>query len=355
MLTAIASIFVLGMMVFFHELGHFTVAKWTGVRVLEFSMGMGPKLWGRQKGETYYALRLLPIGGYVRMAGESIENEEEQEALVNDPGSFQNKTVLQRMAIIFAGPLMNFILALVLFVCVFAYIGIPVESNVNELGTVLKGKPAYAAGLQPGDKITAINDRITSKWSELTNIIHQSAGKELTLRIERQGKTKEVKVVPQLDPQTKQGMIGIANVTTFDKKGVLQSAAFGVQRTFQFTQFILVSLYQMITGKIPADVGGPVAIVSAIGQGASQGFTDLLGLTGMLSIQLGLLNLFPIPALDGSRLVFLAVEGLRGKPIDPAKENFIHLIGFALLLLFIVVVTYNDIIRLITGKGAIGG
>jgi regulator of sigma E protease len=348
--TALASIFVFGILVFIHELGHFAVAKWTGIRVLEFSLGMGPKLFGLKRGETLYAVRLLPLGGYVRMAGMDPEEGEENLAPSSDSGSFMNKTVLQRMAVIFAGPLMNFVLALLLFIAVFTYIGVPVESDSNEIGAVIKDKPAYKIGLQPGDKIVSINGTQTAKWADLTKIIHTSPDKELLVKIERKGELRELKVTPQTDPQTKQGLIGIQGTQAFAKKGTLESAVFGMQRTVDFTKFIMLSLFQMITGKIPADVGGPVAIVNAIGEGAAQGFANLLGLTGMLSIQLGLLNLFPIPALDGSRLVFLAVEGLRGKPLDPAKENFIHLIGFALLLLLMVFITYNDILRLIGVK-----
>lgn len=353
MITALASIFVFGLLIFSHELGHFLVAKKTGVRVLEFSMGMGPKLFGWTKGDTLYALRLLPLGGYVRMAGMDQEEGEEELAPASDPGSFMNKSVLQRMAVIFAGPFMNFVVAMLLFVAVFTYIGVPSESTNNEIGGLVQGGVAQKAGVQQGDKIIAINGKQTPTWADLTQVIHSSANKELLLEIEHQGKIRQIKVTPKLDPQYKQGMIGITNAVVFAKKGTLQAAGFGLQRTWDFTKFILVSIVQMITGKMKADVGGPVAIVSAIGQGAAQGWANLLGLTGMLSIQLGLLNLFPIPALDGSRLVFLAVEGLRGKPIDPSKENFIHLIGFALLILLMVVITYNDILRLVTG-GKVG-
>lgn len=349
MITALASIFVFGLLVFGHEMGHFAVARLFGVRILEFSMGMGPKIAGWTRRGTLYALRLLPLGGFVRMAGMD-EGDEQQIAPSSDPGSFMNKSVLQRMAIIFAGPFMNFMLALALFVTVFAYIGVPAESDANEIGGVIKDKPAYQAGLQPGDKILAINGKGTPKWEDLTKVIRTSEGKELTLTIDRKGQKLDIKLTPQPDPQSNQYLIGIGASTVYEKKGIVEAASFGIQGTFRFTKFILVSLFHMITGKIPADVGGPVAIVNAIGEGASQGFAYLLQLTGMLSIQLGLLNLFPIPALDGSRLVFLAVEGLRGKPLDPAKENFIHLVGFALLILLMFVITYNDILKLIGAK-----
>ncbi|HWJ03550.1 MAG TPA: RIP metalloprotease RseP [Verrucomicrobiae bacterium] len=348
--TALASIFVFGLLIFGHELGHYVVARLAGVRILEFAMGMGPKLIGTKRGDTLYTLRLLPLGGYVKMAGMDPEEGEEELAPASDSGSFMNKTVLQRMAIIFAGPLMNFLLALVLFVAVFTYIGVPVESDSNVIGGVMKDKPAYNAGLQPKDKVVAINGSPTPRWEDLTKTIHASDGKELTITIERDGEKKDIKITPKYDAQSKRYLIGIGADQVFAKKGTFEAATFGLQRTLDFTKLIITSIFQMITGKIPADVGGPVAIVNAIGEGASQGFANLLGLTGMLSIQLGLLNLFPIPALDGSRLVFLAFEGLRGKPLDPAKENFIHLVGFALLILLMIVITYNDILRLLGAK-----
>ncbi len=313
-------------------------------------MGMGPKLLGWSKGDTLYALRLLPIGGYVRMAGMDPEEGKDELAPAHDPGSFMNKTVLQRMAIIFAGPFMNFILAMVLFVIVFTAIGVPTDSTNNQIGSVIAGGAAAKAGIVAGDQIVAINGQQTPTWADLTQIIHNSSDKQLLLTVRHDAKLKELKVTPKLDPQYKQGMIGIANSVTFMKKGTLDAAGFGLQRTWDFTKFIVVSLFEMITGKMKAEVGGPVAIVSAIGQGAAQGFANLLGLTGMLSIQLGLLNLFPIPALDGSRLAFLALEGVRGKPVDPNKENVIHLIGFALLILLMIFITYNDVTRLIVGK-----
>ena len=350
LVTALASIFVFGLLVVVHELGHFWVARRNGIRILEFSLGMGPKVYGWNKAGTLYAIRALPLGGYVKMAGMDPEEGEEGLAPANDPGSFMNKTVLQRISVIFAGPLMNFLLAIVIFVAVFTYIGVPVESDSNVIGAVMQDKPAATAGLQPKDKIVAINGVPTPKWGNLTQMIHGSEGKVLTLTIERDAAKSEVKLTPQFDKQANKYLIGIGADQVFAKKGTFEAAGFGLQRTVDFTKLIITSIFGMITGKIPADVGGPVAIVNAIGQGASQGWANLLGLTGMLSIQLGLLNLFPIPALDGSRIVFLAFEGLRGKPLDPDKENFIHLVGFALLILLMVVITYNDILKLIGFK-----
>ncbi|HEY8910538.1 MAG TPA: RIP metalloprotease RseP [Desulfosporosinus sp.] len=356
MLTTLAIIFVFGSMVMIHELGHYVVAKWIGVKVIEFSFGFGPKLLGYQGKETLYALRLIPLGGFVKLHGMDAEVDENGQAVIaptHDVRSFMNKPVWQRMAVIVAGPIMNFVLAMILFVSVFAYMGIPSQSTSNSIGSLIKGKPAVTAGIQPGDKIIAVNQEPTTDWNHLTEVIHAKPNQVLSLTIERVNvkQPQIVSVKTEKDAPTGYGMIGIAPEVNYMHASILQSTRFGLERTLEFTKFIMVTLVQMITGKIPADVGGPVMIAQAIGEGAQQGLANLLGLTGVLSIQLGLINLFPIPALDGSRLVFLLIEGLRGKPLNPEKENMIHLVGFVLLMVVMIAVTYKDVLRLFVKAG----
>ncbi|MGC7870536.1 RIP metalloprotease RseP [Desulfosporosinus sp. SYSU MS00001] len=356
MTTALAIIFVFGSMVMIHEFGHYMVAKLIGVRVIEFSFGFGPKIIGYQGKETLYAWRLIPLGGFVKLHGMDAEIDEQGRTIiapVDDEQSFMNKPVWQRMAVIAAGPLMNFVLAIVLFVGVFAYLGVPTQSNSNAIGSLVSGKPAAAAGIQPGDKIMSVNQEPTPDWNRLTEVIHGKPNQQLALTIEsaKGNKTHVVSVKTEKDAQTGYGMIGIAPEVVYMHASILQSTGFGLQRTLDFTKFIVVTLTQMVTGKIPADVGGPVMIAQAIGEGAHEGLSNLLGLTGVLSIQLGLINLFPIPALDGSRLVFLLFEGLRGKPLNPEKENMIHLVGFVLLMALMIAVTYKDVVRLFVKAG----
>lgn len=356
MVTALAIIFVFGSMIMIHELGHYMVAKWIGVKVIEFSFGFGPKLIGYQGKETLYALRLIPLGGFVKLYGMDAEIDENGEAVlgpIDDPRSFMNKPVWQRMAVIAAGPIMNFVLAVILFVSVFAYLGIPAQGNTNTVGSLVEGKPAVTAGIQPGDKILAVNSEATPDWNRLTDVIHSKPGQELSLTIEKANSKQRqtVKVKAEKDAQTGYGMIGIAPEVIYVHSSILQSTRFGMEQTVGFTKQIVVLLTEMITGKIPAEVGGPVMIAQAIGQGAREGLSNLLGLTGVLSIQLGILNLFPIPALDGSRLVFLLIEGLRGKPLNPEKENMIHLVGFVLLMAVMIAVTYKDVMRLFVKAG----
>ena len=355
MLTTLAIIFVFGSMVMIHELGHYMVAKWIGVKVIEFSFGFGPKIVGYQGKETLYALRIIPLGGFVKLHGMDAEIDENGQSVIaplNDVKSFMNKPIWQRIAVIAAGPIMNFVLAIILFVGVFAYLGIPTQGTSNQIGSLVQGKPAAISGIQPGDKILAVNQEPTLDWNRLTEIIHSKPDQVLSITIEKaNGKQQKLSLKTEKDAQTGYGMIGIAPEVNYMHASILQSTRFGLERTLDFTKYIVVTLTQMITGKIPAEVGGPVMIAQVIGEGAHQGLANLLSLTGVLSIQLGLINLFPIPALDGSRIVLLLIEGLRGKPLNPEKENMIHLVGFVLLMALMVAVTYKDVVRLFVKAG----
>lgn len=340
MLTFIASVFVFGMLIFFHELGHFMVAKLVGIKVHEFSLGFGPKLFGIPKGETSYNLRALPLGGFVRMAGMD-PNEEEDE---KDEGrGFNKKTIGQRIAVIFAGPLMNFLLAVLLLALIFAFQGLPVATTGIE--NVLPGYPAEKAGIVAGDKIVAINGQRVENWEELVGLINQMPEENVKVTVMRDGTERQLEMKTVRD-ENGLGKIGIVPAKGFRKAGLFQSLVLGVEWTGRVTFMILDFISKMIFGQAPADLGGPVRVVSEIGKAAQIGFFFLLQLAAFLSINLGLFNLFPIPALDGSRILFLAWEKVRGRPVDPVKENFIHLVGFGLLLLLMVVITYNDILQI---------
>ncbi|MFZ3172814.1 MAG: RIP metalloprotease RseP [Carboxydocellales bacterium] len=353
MLYILSTIVVLGLLVFIHELGHFAVAKAVGVKVYEFSIGFGPKLFGFNSRETRYNIRIVPLGGFVRMAGmdqkddeaEAVEGQEE-EAL--DPKrSFANKSVLQRMAVIVAGPIMNFILASLLISTIFIVSGIP--ELTTKIGDVLQGEPAAVAGLKAGDKILAINKQPISNWEDIVTKIHQSPKKTLEISVERAGKSLVLTVPTKQDVSSGAGFIGIKPAEPqVVHKGILPSLGLGAVYTVKVTGLITNFVGQMITKKQPAEqLGGPVRIAVEIGKAAELGLMNVMQIAAILSINLGLFNLFPIPALDGSRLLFLLWEALRGKPVDPAKENMVHLVGFAMLLLLMVFVTFNDISQLI--------
>jgi len=346
MQTAFFAIIIFGLLIFVHEFGHFIVAKFVGIRVEEFSIGMGPKAFSVQKGETLYSIRVLPIGGYVKMTGES-GIEEEDILSVNDPGRFNNKSVAQRAGVVVAGPLMNFLLAVLLFALFFTFVGIPAADTSTRIGDIVAESPAENAGLRAGDKIIAIDGQNVEQWSEMVEVIHGQPGKELHFTIERSGNIIELNITPQLDTESKVGLIGVTPNSQWNKTNPLKALGIALKRTLEIIIFTFIAIVQMITGKMGVgEVAGPVGIVKLIGESAQVGLIYLVNLTALISINLGLLNLLPIPALDGSKLIFLGIEGLRGKPIDARKENFVHIIGFALLMTLMLIITYRDIVRL---------
>lgn len=338
--TLVTAILVFALMILFHELGHFVAAKLSGIKVHEFSIGFGPKLISITHRDTLYAIRVLPLGGYVRMAG--MESDD-----LDDPNGFNRKPVGQRAGVIFAGPFMNFVLALLLFVFTFTVIGIPTLSNSNVIGEVLPGRPAAKAGMMANDRVVAANGQPVTNWDDLVRVVHANPEREITLKVVRQGKEILLKVTPTLEPQAKVGQIGIRQTVTLHRLGFMEGVETGLKQTWALTVAVLSSIVQLITGTAPpGGLAGPVGITHMIGEAAQGGLAYLLNFAGILSINLGLINLLPIPSLDGSRLIFLSVEGIRGKPVEPDKENLIHMIGFALLMVLFLVITYNDILRL---------
>lgn len=352
---------VFGLLILFHELGHFAVAKLAGVQVYEFSIGFGPRLTGFRKGETAYNIRIVPLGGFVRMAGMDPE-EDQREAAKKPPEtnapedrdlmpvpldarrSFMHQSVLKRMAIIAAGPVMNFALAIMLFTVSIWFYGLPLNKNI--IGRVLEGKPAAAVGMQAGDVIDRINGTQVKTWEDLVRIIHKSPNQELKIQVSRGQETKTFNVTPVKDPSTNTGLIGIEYAT--ERPGVLTSLKLGALKTYEMLKITITFLGKMLARQMPVELSGPVRITSELAKAAETGMITLINIAGFLSIQVGLFNLFPIPALDGSRLMFLGLEGIRGTPIDPTKENFIHLVGLALLLLLMVVITYKDIVQMLS-------
>jgi len=335
-----------------HEMGHFFMAKRAGIKILEFAFGIGPKLIGIQGKETLYSIRIFPLGGYVRfLSAEEIEGDKskiEEHELYNR--SFESKSFWRKTSVIAAGPIMNFVLSAVLFIFVFSWFGVPVQSPENVIGTVMDGKPAAVAGLDNGDKILSVNGVETPDWTALTSQIHVKAGEKLLFEIQKvnTGEVIVVEIEPEKDEQTGRGLIGIMPVVQNEKVSVIKAAQYGLQQTVEFTRLIIVAIVQMITGEMPVELGGPVAVAEVIGEGAKQGVANLLGLTGILSIQFGILNLLPIPALDGGQLAVLAFEGIRRKPLKAEKKGLIQLTGFVLLIALMLAVTYQDIVRLLT-------
>jgi regulator of sigma E protease len=332
MQTAIASVLIFGLLILVHELGHYFVARLTGIRVLELAIGFGPKIIGWTKNNIDYSLRVFPLGGFCRMLGENPEEADE-------PDSFTQKPILSRAAVLVSGAGMNLILAIVVFFIIFFFlIGVPI-TNSGMIGQVIDNMPAKSAGLQQGDVITAIDGQAVGDWEDVLILISSKPAVEIELLVEREQSEFSVLLQTEADQETGRGMIGITPPVL--KYRFLDS----LKISFQRFGMIIASIFQVITGKAPLDVAGPVGIIFVIGEVAQTGVVNLLLLTALISISLGIMNLLPIPALDGGRLFFLLIEGLRGKRIDPEKEGVVHFIGFALLILLILFVTYQDLIR----------
>jgi len=330
---------VIGVLVFFHELGHFLAAKASGMLVQEFALGMGPTVFSFTKGETKYALRLLPIGGFLRVVGE--ENEEGKE-LIPESKRYDKKPVLVRMAFVAGGSVFNFLLAALIFSIMFVFVGVPSTQPI--IGSVTPEWPAAEAGLQTGDRIISINNVPVETWSDLQRVVSQNSAQPLPFVVNRGGVEQTIIVTPKHDDTNNRAMIGVSPQSI--RYNIFRSLFMGVREMIWFTGEIISVLVGMLTGRTPAEGAGPIGMVVMVGQVARTGIVNLLSFAAIISIQLGLFNLLPVPALDGSKLVFLALEGLRGRPIDPERENMVHFVGFVLLMALLILITYKDLQRL---------
>lgn len=320
------------LVIVFHEFGHFMVAKLVGIKVHEFSIGMGPKLLHKKGKETEYFLRAIPIGGYVKMEGEDESSE--------DPRSFSKKPVGSRILVVAAGAIMNFILAIIVFTIVSYGMGVP-TTTIDE---TIKDSPAFFAGLQAGDKIKKINDKEVKSWNSIVKTISKSDSNEnLTIVVKRNSEEISFNMTPKYDNETKRHVIGIIPVS---KKSFLLALKGGFETTGTILGVMFKFLGMLFKGQVNrGDLSGPVGVIYTVGEAAKHGFLNLLYITGFISVNLGFFNLLPIPALDGSRIFFMVIELIRGKPVNPEKEGFVHFIGFVLLMVLMIVVTYSDIIR----------
>ncbi|WP_214768581.1 RIP metalloprotease RseP [Exiguobacterium sp. s133] len=409
MTTFISIVLMFGVLVAVHEWGHLVMAKRAGILCREFAIGFGPKIFSFFKNETLYTVRLLPIGGYVKMAGEEPEfvevkpgqavglgmNEGLVDAIYLDAShpkadqvvtveridllhklelvglqdevstrydisktaflvegqtrtqiapydrTFGSKSVFKRVLAIAAGPAMNFVLAFIILFGLALYNGSPTGESV--IGTVQKDSPADQAGLVEGDRIVSVNGDETTKWEDLRAGFQDEAGKETTVVYERDGQETTTQITPKIQQQGDQ-KVGIIGVTNETEKSFGTALETGVTETWRMSTLIVGAVGDLVTGGVGVDqLSGPVGIVKMTDQVADSGFSMLLTWTALLSVNLAVFNLLPLPALDGGRLLFLFLEALRGKPVDPQKEGLVHFVGFALLMLLMLVVTWNDI------------
>lgn len=355
MIYIISAVVVLGLLIFVHELGHFIFAKLFGVGVEKFSLGFGPKIIGKTIGDTEYLLSAFPLGGYVKMVGESPDAEVSQEDLKR---SFMGKPPLQRIVIVAAGPVFNLIFAALLFILVYM-IGVPTATT--RIGEVLAGKPAALAGLQSKDLVMSVNGKPVSRWDEFSSLIAGSQGAPLEIVVERDGKRLPFRIVPETNEGKNLfgekifypviGVIAAAEMV-IDRYSPGKAVVKGCQQTWKIITLTIVSIGKLIERVVPLDsVGGPIMIAKMAGEQASAGGVNFLAFMALLSINLGILNLLPVPILDGGHLFFYFCEFIFRKPVSMKVREIAQQIGLVLLISLMVLAFYNDIVRYIFKQG----
>lgn len=341
MITVIAFLLVVGALVLVHEFGHFLVAKAGGIWVKEFAFGFGKRLASVAKGETRYSVNLLPLGGYVLMAGM-------EPGSPPDPRNFDRKPLPIRLATILAGPVMNYALALVLFVAVLTFWG-SANTQAPVVGKVLQGYPAARVGIRPGDRIVSIAGTRITQWAQISKAERGKSGRPLLVVVRRGGQTLDFTVTPEIGPDAKSPLIGFENTVTYRRLPLGVAIARGWSQTWSVVALTVQALSGAIShGKAPPLVG-VVGIADLAGQSLQSGWTSYLAFAAILSVNLGLFNLLPVPPLDGSRLVLLALEGIRRRPVSQRVEQVVFTVGFYLLIAVAVVLAFHDLTRNATG------
>lgn len=330
-MTIIYALLIICVLIFFHELGHFMAAKACGVKVNEFAIGMGPKVLKKQKGETLYSIRAFPLGGFCAMEGEDEDSQDER--------AFNRKSVWKKAIIIVAGAAMNLIIAIILMIAVNYMNGVPTTT----ISQVEENSPAYTAGIQKGDRILSINDKKINSWDDVQAVKNAVNTRELNIKVQR--KDTELNIKTTLKENDRNKIIGIVPVS---EKNIVKAIANGPSATWNMAKSMYSGLYSLITGKVSAkELSGPVGIVYLINKGISRGFATVLYLTSLISLNLAIINMLPLPALDGGRLLMVIIRRLTGKAISSKVEGVIHAVGLGLLLLLTIYVTWNDIVRFI--------
>lgn len=328
----IMAILAFGVLIIIHELGHFTLAKLNGVKVEEFAIGMGPKLFGIKGKETQYSIKLLPIGGYVKMLGDEGES--------SDPRAFNNKSPLRKLSIVIAGPIMNLILGIVLFALIASIRGYlaPVVEKV------VPNQPADVMGIKAGDKIIRVNNSKISTWEDFVTVVYTADGNPLDITYIRNNQTNTVKVVPVKDPEQNRYIVGVYP-TSIEKPTASQSISYGFIETKSLIKQTFSFFKTVFKGKASAnDVGGPLTIIKFSGAAAKAGILSLTAFAAYISVQLGIFNIIPFPALDGGYIIMFLFELITGKKLDDNKVGVINYVGFAILMTLMVLVTIKDIL-----------
>ncbi|MBI4248360.1 MAG: site-2 protease family protein [Elusimicrobia bacterium] len=339
-LSTLAVVFTFGLVIFLHEFGHYLLCLRFRVRVLCFAFGFGPELFGFERWGTRFSVCAIPLGGYVKPAGEAIEE------FKGAPDEFFSKKWHERLQIAAAGPLMNYVLAFALFSSVFYFKGFPEPSNLPQVGGLVPDYPAVQAGLQIDDTILEIDGAAIATWKEMAAVINQHAGTPTSLKLSRQGKIMALSVTPKLDPARNVGLMGVQQKVEFVRLGLWQSAGEGAYQTYYWTALTVKTLASKIYHREKPDLAGPVGIMQIIGEKAHSGLGEFIYLIALISVAIGFFNILPIPILDGGHVAFYVLEGIRGKMAQPKTIQTANSVGLGLLFTVLIFATYNDISRI---------
>ena len=340
-LTIAAAVFVFGMLVLVHEWGHFITAKMTGMRVDEFAIGFGPKIISKKRGETIYSLRAVPLGGFNDIAGMDPDSNTAGER------GFCAKPVLSRMIVILAGAAMNFVLPIILFFAIYATLGAAKPATEPIIGGIVEGMSAEKAGLKEGDLILSVDGQKVATWTEFTDKIKTvAAGENILLKYKRGDAINEVTVAPTFNEQEKRVLVGVQSSIVYEEKSLPESFTLAIEHTKEITVLMIESIAGLFKDPDQTEnLAGPIGIVQMSGQVAERGFIPLLNFAALLSINLGIINLLPVPALDGGHFVNLFIEAVRGKPLGSKAVAYTQRVGIALLLMLMLFATKNDLVR----------
>lgn len=332
-INIIIALLIFGIVVAVHEFGHFFVAKLNKITVHEFAIGMGPVIFQKEKNGTNYSLRAIPMGGFVAMEGEDEESD--------DPNAFCQKNPLQKMAVIFAGPFMNFVLTIVTFILLFTLSGVP----VNKVGNIIENSPASKSELKVGDEIKSINGTNIKSWNDVPTTIAGTKG-DVTLQVIRDGQAKEIVITPE----EKNGRRTVGIYPMYEKN-FSSSISQAFSQTYNVSLSMLDFIKKLFTGKVDFNyVSGPVGIVKEMGSSVNSGLATVINYIAFISLNLGIMNLLPIPALDGFRLLISFVELITRKKLNKKMEYIVNAAGMIFLISIMLLVTYKDLIKIFTGQ-----
>lgn len=348
MLISIAAVlFTFGLVIFLHEFGHFIVCKLSGIKVEAFSFGFGPELYGRTSGPTRYSLRAIPLGGYVKPAGENLDE------VSGAPDEYFAKPWYTRLGVVFAGPVMNYLLAFALFSGVILFVGEPVPSSEPVIGDLTQGYPAETAGLKPGDRVLKVDGAGVATWADMAGRIYGKLEKEISITYSRAGAESSVKLKTRKAPDgVQRGVIGISPGISYSRVPLLKGLGMGLHQCWYWTAFTLKTLASNIYKREKPDLAGPIGIVNIVSKAAHTGAPDFFFLIGLISVAVGFFNLLPIPLLDGGHAVLYLFEGVFRRKLTSEVMKYVNGAGIAVLMTILLFATYSDIMRIRASRGA---